>query len=123
LFKDKRESLADDPRSERPITVSTKVNIELIRQLVEENPHSNYLELQRDSGINQFTIWEVIHNALWMRKLESRWIPHELSDQNRKERVEACQEIVAKFQEGKWRLCDVITGDESWFYLRQIGIK
>jgi hypothetical protein len=54
-----------------------------------------------------------------MRKLTSRLIPHELSDQNRKERVEACQKNLAKFQEGKWRLCDVITGDESWFYLRQ----
>jgi hypothetical protein len=65
----------------------------------------------------------MIHNALRMRKLASRWIPHELSDQNLKERVEACQENLAKFQEGKSRLCDVITGDESWFYLRQIGHK
>jgi histone-lysine N-methyltransferase SETMAR len=56
-----------------------------------------------------------------MMKLASRWIPHKLSDQNRKERVEACQENLAKFQEGKWRLCDVITGDKSRFYLRQIG--
>jgi histone-lysine N-methyltransferase SETMAR len=103
--------------------VFTEANIELIRQLIEENRHSNYLELQRDSGINRFTIWEVILNALRMRKLASRWIPHKLSDQNRKERVEACQENLTKFQEGKWRLCDVITGDESWLYLRQIGHK
>ncbi|XP_065642595.1 histone-lysine N-methyltransferase SETMAR-like [Hydra vulgaris] len=24
---------------------------------------------------------------------------------------------------GPWRLCDIITGDESWFYLRQVGHK
>ena len=27
------------------------------------------------------------------------------------------------FREGKWRLCDVVTGDESWFFYRQIGRK
>jgi hypothetical protein len=42
LVNDGRENLADDSRSERPITVSTEVNIELIRQLIEENRHSNY---------------------------------------------------------------------------------
>jgi hypothetical protein len=51
------------------------------------------------------------------------WIPHELSDQNRKERVEAFQKNLAKFQEGKLRLCHVITGDKSRFDLRQIGHK
>ena len=27
------------------------------------------------------------------------------------------------FREGKWRLCYVVTGDESWFFYRQIGRK
>jgi hypothetical protein len=27
------------------------------------------------------------------------------------------------FREGKWGLCDVVTGDESWFFYRQIGRK
>ena len=34
-----------------------------------------------------------------------------------------CEENLAKFKEGKWRLSDVLTGDESWFYHRQIGKK
>ncbi len=46
-----------------------------------------------------------------------------MSDENRQERVEACRKNLAKFQDKQWRLCDVITGDESWFYLRQIGHK
>jgi histone-lysine N-methyltransferase SETMAR len=58
-----------------------------------------------------------------MRKLTSRWVPHQLTAKNRQDRVDACRENLAKFNEGKWRLCDVITGDESWIYLRQIGSK
>ena len=28
-----------------------------------------------------------------------------------------------KFKKNKWRLGDIITGDESWFYLRNIKKK
>ena len=60
---------------------------------------------------------------LKMRKLTSRWVPHELTEKNRQDRVRVCEENLAKFKDGKWRLCDVVTGDESWFYHRQIGKK
>ena len=58
-----------------------------------------------------------------MKKLVSRWVPHELTEQNRKDRVRMCLENLAKFEDGTWRLCDVVTGDESWFYWRQVGKK
>ncbi len=59
---------------------------------------------------------EIVYDSLGLKKLTSRWIPHDLTDKNRKDRVDACRENLA-------RLCDVITGDESWFYLGQIGHK
>jgi hypothetical protein len=34
-----------------------------------------------------------------------------------------CTENLAKFDKKQWRLTDVVTGDESWFYHRQIGKK
>ena len=42
-------------------------------------------------------------------------------EQNRMDRVEACKENLALFRYGPWRLYDIITGDESWFYLRQLN--
>ena len=27
------------------------------------------------------------------------------------------------FEDGKWRLCDLVTGDESWIYYRKIKKK
>ena len=41
----------------------------------------------------------------------------------KKQRASICQENLAKIKEGKLRLCDIVTGDESWFYLRKIGTK
>lgn len=123
LFKEGRDDLQDDPRSGRPITTHTEANIERVRQFIEEDPHSTYDIIEAELSICRSRLHEIIHDSLRIKKLASRWIPHELSDKNRRDRVEACRENLAKFSEGKWRLCDVITGDESWFYLRQIGHK
>lgn len=122
-YKSGRETLEDDPRSGRPITEFTTANIERVKQLLDEDPHATYDEMEVETSLSRWTLHEIIHVALRMRKLTSRWVPHELTHDQRKRRVDACKQILAKFEEGKWRLGDVITGDESWFYLRQIGRK
>jgi histone-lysine N-methyltransferase SETMAR len=58
-----------------------------------------------------------------MRKVTSRWVPRQLNDEQKQERVRFCRENLVKFRSGSWRLCDVITGDEIWIYHRQIGHK
>ncbi|XP_065657983.1 histone-lysine N-methyltransferase SETMAR-like [Hydra vulgaris] len=123
LFKDGRESLEDDPRSGHPRTTYTAENIERLRAIIKENPHATHDIIEALTSINCFTINEIIHNALKKRKLTSHWIPHELTDQICKNRVEAWKKNLALFRNGQWRLCDVITGDESWFNLIQVGHK
>jgi histone-lysine N-methyltransferase SETMAR len=58
-----------------------------------------------------------------MKKVTSRWVPHQLTDEQKQQRVKLCRENLAKFQNGSWRLCDIITGDETWIYHRQIHHK
>ena len=69
------------------------------------------------------TIERIICDHLKLKKITARWVPNLLTDNQRAERVRLCQENLAKFQQGTWRLCDVVTGDESWFYHKQIGRK
>ena len=57
-----------------------------------------------------------------MKKVTSRWVPHQLAH-GQKQRVKLCRENSAKFQNGSWRLCDIITGDETWIYHRQTHYK
>ena len=63
-FKDGRESLEDDPRSGRPQTSYTAENIERVLAIIEEDPHATHAIIEAVTSINDFTINEIIHNAL-----------------------------------------------------------
>ncbi|CAF1552172.1 unnamed protein product [Rotaria sp. Silwood1] len=58
-----------------------------------------------------------------MRKVTSRWVAHQLTDEQKQKRLRICRQNLEKFRNGTWHLCDVITGDETWIYHRQIGRK
>ena len=118
-FKSGVEDLKDKHRKGRPITEVTQANIERVRVVIENDPWCTYNEIEAETALSHGTIHVIIHAHLKMRKLVSRWVPHELTEKNRKDRVRMCQENLAKFKDGTWRLGDVITGDEAWFYWKQ----
>ena len=123
LFKDGRKSLEDDPRCGRPITETTTTNIDRVQAIIEEDPRSTYDDIEALSGLCRGTIHLIIHDHLCMSKRASRWIPHYLSDQNKRQRLQFAKDMLAKLDSGQWRLDQIITGDESWFYHRKIGKK
>jgi len=122
-FREGGQDLEDDPRSGRPATAVTSDNIERIRQLIEEDPRVSYKYIEAETFISPPAIYIIIHDRLKLRKLASRWVPYELTDAHRAQRVEACRENLAKYSKEGGRLYDIITGDESWIYHRKIERK
>lgn len=122
-FKQGRVEVKDDPRSGRPVTSFTKANIDRVRELVEADPHTTYERLEAETQLNTFTLHQILHQALSLRKVTSRWVPHLLTDENRQKRVEICVENLTYFRDGPGRLSDILTTDEVWIYHRQLGSK
>ena len=120
-FKGGRTNLEDEPRSGAPITGPTAANIEVVRVLIENNPYLTYDELEAQTMLSRGTLERTIIDCLQLRKVASRYVPHFLSEKNRKDRVRICEYNLDKFKSGSWRLCDVVTGDESIFFWKQIG--
>jgi histone-lysine N-methyltransferase SETMAR len=112
-FREGREEVEDKARPGRPVTGTTSENIEQVRLLVDDDPYITIEEIQDQIGLSHGTIHRIITDHLNLKKITARYIPKNLTDFQRAERVRICKENLAKFQEGTWRLCDIITGDES----------
>ncbi|CAF1278719.1 unnamed protein product [Rotaria sp. Silwood1] len=122
-FREGREDVSDDPRSGRPISILTVENIECVRQVIEDDPHSTYEDVIVKTDLSRGTIEPIIHDNLKMRKVVSRWVAHQLTDEQKQKRLQIYRQNLEKFRNGTWQLCDIITGDETWIYHRQIGRK
>ena len=119
-FKKNPHSIEDKPRAGRPITAVTTQNIAIVKDLIEDNPSISYDQMIAQTSLSNGSLTTILHKHLYVRKLTSRWIPHLLSDDNKKIRVALCNENLQKLNENKWRLSDIITGDESWFSVSQV---
>lgn len=123
FFQEGNMEIEDNPRSGRPVSKITPENIQLVQSLIQEDPHCTYDDIQADTELSRGTINRIIHDHLKMKKVTSRWVPHELTLEQKQLRVKICKENLAKLLSGSWRLCDIVAGDESWIYFRQLGRK
>ena len=122
-FSSGRESLDDDPRNGRPLSIITQQNIDAVQDLVNDDPHISIDYIATILDISHGSVDTILKQHLGLRKISSRWVPHKLNQQQRQQRIDICIENLQKFESGAWRLCDIVTGDESWFYHRKIKSK
>jgi [histone H3]-lysine36 N-dimethyltransferase SETMAR len=116
-FKREKVDFEDDKRSGRPSTASSKENVEKLRVILREDPHATYQYIEKSLNIGSAAVFKLLHEELKVRKLCSRWVPHELTEDQMKQRVSWCQEMLQKFASGTSKqLYDVVTGDETWIY-------
>ena len=116
-FRDGDTSLEDKPRPGRPSTVVTDKNLMLARQLINENPRSTYRMIAHKMGIALAAAFDIVHNHLKFTKRFARWVPHQLSDDQKRERVSWCRIMCRVFDGGhSKRVFDIVTGDETWAY-------
>ena len=111
-FKKNSNRLQDKPRPGPSITVSTASNIKLVRELIDDDPNIGHVQNKAQTSINYGTILKIFHdNNFNMRKIASRWVPHTLSEKNRN-KCNIVRTNLAMISDGKWRLYDLMKGDE-----------
>ena len=123
-FRSEQSSSKSGTSPGRPFLARNEQNIALVERLVAEDPHSTIRELSEACDLSTGTIHSILHEDLHMRKLAARWVPHLLSEEQKKRRVACSRQLLNDFEpNGPKRLCDIVTGDETWLMFYGIPNK
>ena len=116
-FREGDFSLEDRPRSGRP----QEVDNDRLLQLLDENPRVTTEELAMKFKCSKSTIFDHLH-SLGKKNRAGRWVPHELTDNNRAQRLSICTSLLLK-QRSEPFLDRMVTGDEKWILYDNVTMK
>lgn len=107
-FREGDFSLEDQQKSGRPV----EVDLDALREMVEEDPRATTRELAAALGTSNFTIDRGLHLLGKVQKFGA-WVPHVLTDLDKQRRIEACLQLLSYRRKTSW-LDNLITSDEKW---------
>ena len=116
-FSEGRDSFKDDERAGRPSASITPANIDLVREHVSNQPRTSLRTLADLTGLSKDSVKRILTTELHLRKVCSTWIPHRLSEANRRDRVTCARDILKLFDSFPLEHLQRFwaTEDESWF--------
>ena len=85
------------PRSGRSRTAANDQMIDAVRASIEDDPHSTYIQIEAILGISSPSINLIVHDHLNLRKVCARWVPHQLTDDQKQTRVQFCHQALNRF--------------------------
>ena len=123
-FNDGQESIENDPRVGRPVSVLTEKNVATVKKLIEEDARYTMQEIQELSGIHLSSVLKILRERLGLRKICAHWVPHLLTDKQKQSRVRLASQVIEKYDKcDPRRLEEIVTGDETWIYHFQPDYK
>ena len=107
-------TLKDDDRCGRMATTVTPEDVPRVESLIKKDPKMTFLEIQDIMKISSGSLIRILHSSLSGRKRYTRWVPHNLSEEQKRGSVDWCTHMLRKFDRGRSpRVWDIVTGDET----------
>ena len=107
-FMGKDYELLDEPRSGRP----PEIDLDRLQELLKSDPRYTTRCLASELGCSHTAIYYHL-TRLGFQSLLGFWIPHDLTANQKTQRLDICMSLLSKKRHFGW-LDDVITGDEKW---------
>ena len=111
-----RQSVQDHPRSGRPMSLRTEDSISRVFKFIRSEPKSSVRCIADSLQLGKDTVHRILTEELLFRKVCSVWIPHQLTEGDKAERVRCAQSILQLFNNyGEHELMRLFgSQDESW---------
>ncbi len=116
-FKFGRTSTNDEPRSGRPLGVTSPEMIARIEKLVTGDRKLKLRELADMVSISSERVYNILHNHLNMLKLCTRWVPRVITNDQKRERVECSEANLSMIKRNRSEFFRrLIIVDETWIH-------
>lgn len=116
-FRSGSFDLSDEPRSGRPSVVDR----DALKASIEANPSVTTRELEKEHTAGHGSIIRALNDLGMVCKL-NKWVPHELSESNKLNRVAKCVSLLSRHR--KCPFFDrLITCDEKWVFYENVSRK
>ena len=116
-FNDGRESIKNDPRVGRPVSVLTEKNVATVKTLILEDARYTVQEIEGLNGIHSASVLKILRERLGLPNICTRWVPHLLTDEQKQIRVRLASQVIEKYDKCEpCRVEEIVTGDETWIY-------
>lgn len=117
-FKAGKLSVKDDARLGRPKTSITKANIAAVKAVVEQDARLSVKDIASSTGISEGSVQTILKKHLQLRKICARWVPHLLTEEQKKQRLKCARELLKKYKNCNSRvISNLLTGDETWVHM------
>ncbi len=110
-FRQGDTSTEDKSPSGRP----KEVNRDVVLEAIEDNPTLTTRMLGVDFGCSHMAIAKILH-AAGFRVRHGKWVPHDLTNFQKKNRSDAAKELLER-QQNQPFLDRIVTCDEKWILL------
>jgi len=113
-FKEGRMSVGVDPRPGRASTSTNDDHVERVRAVIRGNPRLSVREVADEVGISIGSCHQMFTAKLQMCRVSAKFVPLLLTDDQKENRVDISQELLANANGNENFLKNIITGDETW---------
>lgn len=100
-FKRGRATTSDAERSGRPKEAVTSENIRKIHKIILNNRKVKLSEIADTLKISTERVHHIVHEYLGMRKLCAKWVPRELTFDQKQQRVDDSEQCLELFNRNK----------------------
>ena len=109
-FESGVESIKNAPKSGRPKSASRT-------EIIEGDARFTVRDIARKVAISLSTVHLILRKHLKVRKISVRWVPHLLTDEQKRQRVKVAKKLLKMFPKyDKKQFANVVTGDETWVH-------
>lgn len=122
-FQSGRTSIEENSRSGRPSTSTNDENIDAVRSVIRTNRRLTVREVAQDVGISIGSCHEVLTEKLGMHRVSAKFVPRLLTEDQKENRVNICQELLERATNDENFMKTIITGDETWVYGYDVETK